>query len=120
MTARAWHANFKRSSKDSRTADGIIFDSKSEMLRYRELRLMQRGKLISGLQCQVAFPLERDGVITVKIGRCVAKYTADFTYFENEKFIIEDHKGHLDSFSKFRIAVFEAIYGVTVLITKSK
>lgn len=69
------------------------FDSKLERERFVELQLMERAGMISDLKRQVKFELlpaqHRDG-------KCVersATYIADFTYFENGQFVVEDAKG---------------------------
>ena len=88
------------------TVDGILFDSKKEADRYRELKLMERLGTIRDLQRQVAYELipaqhERfaryskkgrrlkDGI------RCIEKkcvYIADFVYEQDGKTVVEDVK----------------------------
>lgn len=74
--------------------DGIVFDSKREAQRYKELCLMQRGGLISGLKCQVPYeliPSQRD-----EAGKLVerpVKYIADFVYQDQGETVVEDVKG---------------------------
>jgi hypothetical protein len=64
--------------------DGIVFDSKKEANRYRELKLLQQVGDIKELKLQVPF------ILGEKI-----KYIADFTYYDrNGKFIIEDTKSN--------------------------
>src|SRR5579872_4879033 len=45
------------SPKEERTADGVVFASKAEMLRYRELRLLERAGEIRNLELQPRYPL---------------------------------------------------------------
>ncbi len=66
--------------------DGITFDSLKEGHRYNQLKLLQRGGVISDLQLQVRFDFELNGV---KMGF----YKADFGYIEEGKRVIEDVKG---------------------------
>lgn len=72
--------------------DGITFASKREADRYQDLRLLERAGEIRGLQCQVPYVLEINGV---KLG----KYIADFVYMESRGSakawitIVEDCKG---------------------------
>ena len=91
------------------TAYGKEFDSKKEAARHSELVLLQRAGLIRDLQCQVKFVLiptqtktvERysektgkrlkDKVVTVE-KEC--SYYADFTYYQNGEYIVEDVKGY--------------------------
>lgn len=90
--------------------DGHIFDSKREMHRYAELRLLERAKEICDLELQKTFELvpaqyEDSGEVykkgskkgLVKPGRCIEKavtYKADFAYKDkNGKTVVEDTKG---------------------------
>ena len=67
------------------------FDSKKERRRYNELLLLQRAGKIHGLNRQVRFPLIPAGDGEYRHER-PAFYTADFTYWENGKFVVEDVK----------------------------
>ena len=67
---------------------GMIFDSKKELARYKELELLERAGEISNLRRQVEFEL-----IPKQPGERKAVYTADFVYTENGKEIVEDVKG---------------------------
>ena len=78
------------------TYDGKTFDSQKEAQRYAELRLLERGKVISDLQCQVGFQLipkqlDENGKV---IERAVY-YVADFVYtdIKTGKTVVEDTKG---------------------------
>ena len=71
------------------------FDSKKERLRYQELLLMERAGKIQVLTRQVRFeliPSQYD-----KKGKCIERsvaYIADFTYWKDGEFIVEDCKGY--------------------------
>lgn len=73
---------------------GSGFDSKKERLRYAELQLLERAGKIQGLTRQVRFeliPAQYDSK-----GKCIERscsYIADFTYWENDRFVVEDCKG---------------------------
>ena len=99
--------------------DGHTFDSKKEAQRYQELRWTEKAGLITNLKIQPRYPLQR-GEIAVKYpnGR-LARYTADFEYFdvETSELITEDVKGYMTKDAKLRIAVFEALYRRKVRIT---
>lgn len=106
------------------TIDGITFDSETEGKRYRNLKLLERGKLILDLKLQPVFPLVIDGrPVLIKSGRYKngrkCKYTADFTYWdvEKKKQIVEEVKGYPTDVYKLRKAVVEAIYGIDILET---
>ena len=69
------------------------FDSIRERKRYGELKLMERAGMISGLTRQVRFEL-----IPAQYhnGKCLERscsYYADFTYWKDGRFIVEDCKG---------------------------
>lgn len=72
--------------------NGIKFDSKKEGRRYLELLDKLKYGDISDLRLQTQFTLI-EGFKTVT-GETVKpeRYVADFTYFENGKFIVEDVK----------------------------
>lgn len=68
--------------------DDMIFDSKKEALRYKELKILEKSGLISDLKTQVRFlicPKSREN-------KRERFYIADFTYTENGKTVIEDVK----------------------------
>lgn len=67
--------------------DGIRFPSKAEARRYSELRLLELGKQIRDLKRQVTFALYG------KNGSPICRYRADFTYWEGDKYVVEDRKG---------------------------
>lgn len=72
--------------------DGHTFDSRAEANRYCELSLLAQTGAISGLALQPSFQLlpsyKRDG----KTVRGIT-YTADFSYVEGDRTVIEDVKG---------------------------
>jgi hypothetical protein len=61
---------------------GMKFDSKAEMARYGDLRLLELNGHISDLETQPVF------VLTAGV-----KYKGDFRYIEAGKVIVEDVKG---------------------------
>lgn len=61
---------------------GIKFDSKKEMARFGQLRLLELTGQITGLQLQPVF------VLTAGV-----KYKADFRYTEDGKTVVEEIKG---------------------------
>lgn len=70
-------------------ATGYIFDSKAEFYRWCELRILEKAGKISGLSRQVSFEL-----IPKQEGERAVHYVADFTYYEDGKFVVEDTKGY--------------------------
>lgn len=70
------------------------FDSIKEMKRYSELCLLQRAGKISGLERQVRFELLPNQYDDN--GKCVYRgitYIADFVYWKEGSFVVEDVKG---------------------------
>lgn len=73
--------------------DGLTFDSKKESRRYNELKLLERGGYIGGLELQKSFVLAE----SVKFeneprAKPAVRYVADFVYIENGKMVVEDVK----------------------------
>ena len=88
---------------------GYWFDSKAELTRWYELKLLERAGKITGLKRQVSFqlfPTQREKSTEVykagpqkglpKPGKIIEKeccYIADFTYYRDGEYIVEDVKG---------------------------
>ncbi len=91
------------------TIDGITFDSIREGNRYKELKLLERAGVITGLQRQVKYvliPEQREFCNEIytkgknkgcfKPGKLLEKecsYIADFVYVQDGAIIVEDAKG---------------------------
>ena len=91
-------------------ATGYVFDSKKEFIRWCELRIMEKSGMIQDLKRQVTFeliPTQREESTEVykagpqkglpKPGAVIekpCKYVADFTYYQDGKYIVEDAKGY--------------------------
>lgn len=103
--------------------DGIKFPSTGEAKRWSTLRLLEKAGTLFHLQRQVSFLLVIDSKpILIRSagypnGRAV-KYTADFTYTDETGFVVEEYKGFDTMESRLRRAVFEAIYGIQVRVTR--
>lgn len=69
------------------TSDGITHDSRKEANRWCELKLLERAGKIRLLQRQIKFEL-----IPKQEGERAVFYVADFTYIEDDKFVVEDVK----------------------------
>lgn len=76
--------------------DGLVFDSKHEAMRWRELALLQRSGEIADLQRQVKYILipaqvDEDG----KVAERAVSYVADFVYSDvrSGETVVEDAKG---------------------------
>lgn len=107
----------KRSKYGNRktVVDGITFDSKREAERWLYLRAREEAGEISHLERQPIFKLsvgDRPVLIRSKgypNGR-QAKYAADFAYFDGDRRIIEDAKGHRTRDFILKKAIVEAMY----------
>lgn len=90
------------------TLDGIVFDSKREAKRYKELRLLEKVGEIQDLRLQEKFVLipaqyeflprysEKTGKRLKDKKVCIEKecaYKADFVYLQNGRLVVEDTKG---------------------------
>lgn len=109
MAYRGWRRNGTKYNATKITVDGRTFDSKKEANRYLELKLLERGKVISDLRTQVEFELLPNQYATEerygKNGRRLKDkeillerkccYVADFVYTDNRtgETVVEDTKG---------------------------
>lgn len=105
-------SRFQVSPPSERTADGILFASKKEMLRYLDLRLLERAGDIHDLVLQPAFKTYIQGAL-------FCTYTADFSYWINNKQvqIVEDVKSTgtaKDAAYRLRKKAAELTYGFRV------
>lgn len=92
--------------------DGITFDSKAESVRYAELKLLEREKIIKNLQVHPKFELSKKGTnIYFQPYRAVT-YSPDFTYYDNENkcLVAEDVKGYATDLYKLKRSLFMARY----------
>lgn len=67
------------------TVNGITFDSTKEGKRYEELLMLERAGVVQQIETQVRFKIEVNGML-------VCTYIADFTYYEDGVFVVEDVK----------------------------
>jgi hypothetical protein len=100
----------KVAPKEARTRDGIVFDSRAEMKRYDELKMLERSGLVSEIVLQPRFVLQ-EAFDHPEYGRQrVIEYVADFGYKEGGKKIIEDCKGHRTDVYKLKKKLLLARY----------
>lgn len=100
------------------TIDGIVFDSKKEAARYRELKLEERAGLVKDIKVHERFKL--------KIGDVdLGAYEADFVYKRKLKGysydvwdeVVEDCKGFRTTVYKLKKKLMLAIYGISIAET---
>lgn len=87
--------------------DGIMFASKKEAMRFKELKFLLQEERISDLVLQPKFPIE-------VCGKKICTYIADFMYNEDGKQVIEDVKGVKTSVYRIKKKLTEAIYNITI------
>jgi len=97
------------SSKADRTVDGITFDSKGEMLRWLDLRNLERAGAIRALEHRVPYAL-------VVNGQPICKYYADFAYYEDGHLVVEDFKSAPTRTPVYRLKakLMKALHGITI------
>lgn len=98
--------------------DGITFDSKAEAKRYGELKMLEKGKVISNLRLQVAYELLPKLTIRGKKHRAT-KYHADFVYFDNEtkQEVVEDKKGVKTAVYKLKKLLMKQMHNIEIFET---
>lgn len=100
-----WFSNGSKYNAKKVEYNGMTFDSKRELKRYKELELLQEAGEIKDLQRQVKYVLiptqrepdiigKRGGVKKGKVIEHECSYTADFTYLDEDgDLVVEDSKG---------------------------
>lgn len=86
------HRISKYHSTKIETEDGK-FDSKHELKRWQELKLLEKAGEISDLRRQVKFELIPAQRINGKIVERSCTYIADFVYIYKGSVVVEDAKG---------------------------
>lgn len=86
--------------------------SKKENRRATELAMMQQAGLISELSEQVKYVL-----IPKQEGERAVTYTADFRYFQDGAWVVEDSKGFKTQQYVIRRKLMQFIHGIRILET---
>ena len=108
--------------------DGIVFDSRKEANRYRELKMLEKAGEISDLRLQVKYELipaqyemgtRIQGSKVQTVERCVERavnYVADFVYKDNmtEETVVEDVKGMKTEVYKLKKKLLRWRYGIEI------
>ena len=97
--------------------NGLKFDSKAELNRYAELKLLESVGVITQLKRQVVYELAPSVIINGR-KRPPLRYIADFEYVEHGKLIVEDVKGILTKVYIIKRHLMKSIYGIDILETK--
>lgn len=89
---------------EQRTLDNVVFASKREMVRYSQLKMLERCGTIHDLELQPKFPLIVEGVL-------VCTYIADFKYRSlDNRTTIEDVKGARTEVYRIKSKLFHALH----------
>lgn len=96
---------YHTATKERRTIDGITFASRAEMLRYCELKALQRAGKIKNLKLQPRFLL-----IPKTEHERACFYVADFEYEKDGAHIVEDVKGVRTAAYKIKHKLFRWKY----------
>lgn len=90
--------------------DGVLFDSKAEARRYRELKiLLDSGKIVM-LTLQPKYHIHVNGVK-------ICDYIADFSYYFapfSTKLIVEDVKGMKTPMYRMKKKLMKAVFGIDI------
>lgn len=103
---------------------GIKFHSRKEARRFKELQLMERAGVISGLKRQVRYlliPSQYDETGEYgEQGKCLERsvsYYADFVYMKDGKLVVEDAKGKRTPDYIIKRKLMLQVYGIKVVET---
>ena len=100
----------RKSGKEARTIDGILFASGREAARWLQLRILEKQGLISELRRQVIFRLHVNGIK-------ITSLRVDFTYLDEVGLpMIEDAKGAVPELFRIKAKWLKAEYGLEVRI----
>lgn len=106
------HKKNKYGARKITIPSGEKFDSLSEANRWLELKLLEKAGKISDLKRQVSFEL-----IPKQDGERACTYVADFTYYENGKYVVEDCKGFKTDVYRIKKKLMKWVHGITITET---
>ena len=87
--------------------DSIAFHSKAESNRYKILKLLENAGHIRDLKLQASMPFVYNGIR-------LFTYYADFTYYSDGIFVVEDVKGMRTPLYKLKKKMIEVYYGIKI------
>lgn len=110
------------------TVDGIVFDSRKEANRYRELKLLEKAGEITDLKLQVKYeliPAQHEMGTRIRgnkvqtVWRCAEKavnYYADFEYKDKMtgETVVEDTKGMRTEVYKIKKKLMLWVHGIKI------
>ncbi|MCL2234319.1 MAG: DUF1064 domain-containing protein [Firmicutes bacterium] len=92
--------------------EGVKFDSKKELSRYLELKLLERGGLITNLELQKRFEL----IPKTQYGRA-RYYKCDFCYIDEKgELVVEDVKSEITKTDlyKLKYRLMQEVHNITI------
>jgi len=99
------------SEKNERTISGIVFDSKAELQRFAELKILEKQGVIYNLSLQPKFMLQQAFFDNTGKKRRALYYIADFMYTDKQGLcIVEDVKGYRTTDYKLKEKLFRYKY----------
>lgn len=112
MTPDEWRALEKKGNKfhaKGQRINGDWFASKAEYARYKDLKLMEKARLLRDLERQVSYRLDVSGVH-------VCNYIADFRYTDVQTGlqVVEDAKGVRTPEYKLKAKLMLAIHQIKI------
>lgn len=93
---------------------GERFDSEKELIRYQQLRLLQRAGEISDLQRQVRYELIPAQCSTGGHKERSVVYIADHVYQENGATVVEDAKGYRTADYIIKRKLMLKVFGIVI------
>lgn len=93
----------KYHAKKTPCANGHTHASKREAARCNDLHLLQRAGEISGLQTEPRFTFAVEGRQVMMRNGQAARYTADFSYVEKGRKVVEDVKSSATDTEAFAV-----------------
>lgn len=103
------------------TRDGRTFDSVKEYRRFCELSLLEKAGKIKDLKCQVKFvliPAQRELKENGQKGKVIERecaYYADFTYWKDGRYFVEDAKGMRTEAYRIKRKLMLQVHGIKIL-----
>lgn len=103
------------------TPDGH-FDSMGEYARWQDLKLLERGGVITGLKRQIKFELIPATTLPNGKKQRAVNYVADFRYYDSRSgaWVTEDFKGYQTEVYKLKKKLVFYIYGIEIKETGRK
>lgn len=103
------------------TADGVTFDSRRELARWRDLQMLEHAGRIRGLERQATYELAPGVKFEgAKRAQPALRIKVDFRYWEGDKMVLEDLKSPASITTAFTIRrhLLKHVHGLDIRLTK--